>query len=115
MGFRKEFKEFALKGNVMDMAIGIIIGAAFGKIVNSLVADLIMPVIGLLLPSGDWRNLAVIINDMGTADPTDDAKIAYGKFLSVTLEFLVIAMVLFWMVKAMNRMRRKDEAKEAAK
>jgi large conductance mechanosensitive channel len=98
----KEFKEFALRGNVIDLAVGIIIGAAFGKIVNSLVNDIIMPLINPMIPGGDWKTIEV------------GPGIKLGAFLSVMLDFLIIAFVIFIMVKAINRLKKKEEAKPTA-
>jgi large conductance mechanosensitive channel len=102
MGFIKEFKEFAVKGNMMDMAIGIIIGAAFGKIISSLVTDVIMPPIGLLLGGIDFKSLVIKI---GTATMT------IGNFINAIIDFVIIAFVIFLMIKGMNKMKKKEEAK----
>ena len=99
MSIVKEFREFAVKGNVMDLAVGVIIGAAFGKIVGSFVEDLVMPVIGTLLGGLDFSGLAIKV---GTAT------IKYGKFLQTCLDFLIIAWVVFLMVKAVNRLRQAE-------
>jgi large conductance mechanosensitive channel len=104
MGFFKEFKEFAMKGNVMDMAIGIIIGGAFGKIISSLVTDVIMPPIGLLLGGIDFTKLVI---KMGTATMT------IGNFINAVIDFIIIALVIFLMIKGMNKMKKKEEAKPA--
>jgi large conductance mechanosensitive channel len=108
----KEFKEFAVKGNVMDMAVGIIVGAAFGKIVGSLVSDLLMPPIGLLLGKVDFSNL--FVNLSGTAYPSVAAAKAagaptlnYGVFLNTVLEFLIVAFAVFLVVRQLNRLRRE--------
>ncbi len=110
----KEFKTFALRGNLLDMAIGIIIGAAFGKIVTSLVNDVLMPPIGLLLGKVDFSNL--FINLSGTAYPSLEAAknagapvIAYGLFLNNIIDFIIVAFVIFLIVRAVNRMRKKEE------
>jgi large conductance mechanosensitive channel len=114
----KEFKEFALKGNVVDMAIGIIIGAAFGTIVKSLVADIIMPPIGLLLGNVDFANLFVVLREGTTAAPyasLAEAQAAgavtfnYGMFINTIISFLIIAFAVFMVVRSMNRMKRKKE------
>jgi large conductance mechanosensitive channel len=105
MGFFKEFKEFAMKGNVMDMAIGIIIGGAFGKIISSLVTDVIMPPIGLLLGGIDFTKLVI---KMGTATMT------IGNFINAVIDFLIIALVIFLMIKGMNSMKKKEEAKPSS-
>jgi large conductance mechanosensitive channel len=111
----KEFKEFALKGNVLDLAIGVIIGAAFGKIVTSFTNDILMPPIGLLLGKVDFSNL--FLNLAGQSYPSLAAAKAagaptvnYGLFLNTVLDFLIIAFVIFLIVKAVNRMRREPEA-----
>lgn len=104
MGFVKEFKEFAVKGNVMDLAVGVIIGGAFGKIVSSAVDDLIMPVIGTLI-GNDFEKLQTTING---------ATVKYGMFIQNVVNFTIIAFVIFMMVKAMNKMKKKEEAAPAA-
>ncbi len=111
----KEFKEFALKGNVLDMAIGIIIGAAFGKIVTSMVKDVIMPPIGLLLGNVDFSNLFINLSDqefesLAAAQEAGAATINYGAFINTVLDFLIVAFVIFLVVKQFNRMKKKEEA-----
>ena len=115
----KEFKEFALRGNVLDMAVGIIIGAAFGGIVNSLVSDVIMPPIGLLLGKVDFSNLYVILKEGVTPGPfasLAEAKkagavtISYGMFINTIINFLILAFVVFLFIRNINRLRRKEEA-----
>jgi large conductance mechanosensitive channel len=96
MAFIEDFKKFAFKGNVVDLAVGVVIGAAFGKIVSALVADLFMPLVSLVLPSGDWRNSGLVLRH--AADPKDDVIIKYGDFFGAVLDFLVIAFVLFIVV-----------------
>jgi large conductance mechanosensitive channel len=113
-----EFKEFALKGNVVDLAIGVIIGAAFGRIVESLVGDIIMPLIGAI-GSVDFSNYFFGLNSGVTAPVLADAKkqgavLAYGNFLTIAVNFLIIAFVLFLVVKGINTLRRKEAAKPAA-
>jgi large conductance mechanosensitive channel len=105
MSIVREFREFAVKGNVMDLAVGVIIGAAFGKIVSSFVEDLVMPLIGTLLGGLDFSGLAIKV---GTAT------IKYGKFLQTCLDFLIIAWVVFLMVKAVNRLRQAEPPAPAA-
>jgi large conductance mechanosensitive channel len=113
----KEFREFALKGNMVDLAIGVIIGAAFGGLVQSVVNDILMPVIGLLTGGFDFSQLYWQLT--GAAQPTLDqaketgATIAYGHFITLVINFLIVAWVLFMVVKAMNRLKRKEEAKPA--
>ena len=112
MGMMKEFKEFAMRGNVVDMAIGIVIGASFGKIVTSLVNDVIMPPIGLLLDNVNFSSLAWILKE-----PTADTKavsIQYGLFINNVIDFLIVAFCIFMVVKAMNAMKRKDESSSEA-
>lgn len=110
----KEFREFAIKGNMVDLAIGIIIGAAFSGLVNSLVNDIIMPIIGLLTGGFDFSNLYWQL--AGESQPTLEAAraagatIAYGNFITLVINFLIVAWVLFMLVKGMNRMRRRAEA-----
>ena len=104
----KEFKEFAMRGNVMDMAIGIIIGAAFGKIVSSLVNDVIMPPIGYIIGGIDFSNLMITIRE-ATAD-TAAVTINYGTFINTVIDFLIIAFAIFMVIRAMNKMKRKEEA-----
>ena len=112
-GIAKEFKEFIMRGNVLDLAIGVIIGAAFGKIVTSFTNDIVMPPIGLLLGKVDFSNL--YINLSGTAYPTLAAAkeagaptINYGSFLNTIIDFIIVALVIFLVVKAVNRMRRPE-------
>ena len=100
MGFIKEFKEFAAQGNVMDMAVGVIIGGAFGKIVSSLVDDIIMPVVGVLTGGVDFTTLAAKVGD---------AEVKYGVFVQNIIDFLIIAFCIFCMVKAINKMKKKEE------
>jgi len=120
----KEFKEFAVKGNVVDMAVGIIIGAAFGTIVKSLVADVIMPPIGLLLGGVDFENLFILLREGTTVSAPyaalADAKAAgavtinYGAFLNTVISFLIVAFSVFILVRGMNTLKKKEEAKPAA-
>lgn len=114
----KEFKEFAMKGNVLDLAIGVVIGAAFGRIVDSLVGDLIMPIFGAI-GGLDFSNYFVGLNSAVTSPVLADAKkqgavFAYGNFITVGINFLIIALALFLVVKLINRVRRADKAKEEA-
>ncbi|MFQ7112894.1 large-conductance mechanosensitive channel protein MscL [Hallella bergensis] len=104
MGFIKEFKEFAIKGNVMDMAVGVIIGGAFGKIVSSLVDDILMPVTGLFTGGVDFSKLSAKIGD---------ATVTYGMFIQNVIDFLIIAGCIFIMVKAMNKLIKKKEEEPA--
>lgn len=108
MSIINEFKEFAVKGNVVDMAVGIIIGAAFGKIVTSIVGDVIMPPIGLLIGGVDFSDLAIVLKE-ATAD-TPAVTIAYGRFIQTIIDFTIVAFAIFMVVKGINRLKRKEEA-----
>lgn len=124
MSIAKEFKDFALKGNVMDMAVGVIIGGAFGKIVSSIIDDLIMPVVGKAVGNVDFTNLYFPLSDKiervnGQLPALVDAKklgavFAYGNFITVLINFLILAFIIFMMVKTMNRMKRKEAAAPSA-
>jgi len=107
MGMLKEFKEFAMRGNVVDMAVGIIIGAAFGKIVSSLVNDVIMPPIGLLLGNIDFSQLAVTLREKTVA--AEAVTIKYGVFINTVLDFIIVAFAIFMVIKQMNRFKKKEE------
>jgi large conductance mechanosensitive channel len=113
----EEFKKFALRGNVVDLAVGVIIGAAFGAIVASLVADVIMPIVGAITPGGlDFSNYFIALSEKVTATAYADAKkqgavLGYGQFLTVMLNFLVVAFVLFLVIRAMVKLQRQEEAK----
>lgn len=112
MGMVNEFKEFAMRGNVVDMAVGIIIGGAFGKIVTSLVNDVIMPPVGMLLGNVDFSKLSIALSEK-TAD-TAAVTVNYGAFINSVLDFLIVAFCIFMVIKGMNRMKRKaDTPKEA--
>ena len=104
-GWLKEFREFAIKGNVIDLAVGVIIGTAFGKIVASLVADLLMPVLGILVGGIHYEDLVLEVGG---------AQITYGRFLQNVIDFVIIAFVIFMMIKAINRFRRKAESEPQA-
>lgn len=115
----KEFREFAMKGNVVDLAVGVIIGAAFGAIVNSLVGDVIMPIIGAVTGGLDFSNYFTPLSKAVTATNLADAKkqgavLAWGSFLTLTINFLIIAFVLFLAIRAINTLKRKEEAAPAA-
>jgi large conductance mechanosensitive channel len=122
MGMMQEFKEFAVKGNVIDLAVGVIIGGAFGKIVGSMVDDLIMPLVGAVFGKLDFSNLFVVLGDApeGTARTLAAMKeagvpvLAYGNFFSVAINFIILAFVIFLMVKQINRMKREAPAEPAA-
>ena len=124
MGMMKEFKDFAIKGNVMDMAVGIVIGAAFGTIVKSFVADVLMPPIGLLMGGVDFTNMFTVLKDaaegLGTYATIADAQAAgavtlnYGTFINTIISFLIIAIAIFMVVKTMNNMQKEEPAPAAA-
>lgn len=105
MSIIREFREFAIKGNVVDLAVGVIIGTAFGKIVTSLVADIVMPLIGAIIGGVNYEHLVLQIGE---------AKIMYGKFFQNVIDFVIIALVIFLMVRLINRFRRREEEKPAA-
>jgi large conductance mechanosensitive channel len=114
----KEFREFAMKGNVVDLAVGVIIGVAFGAIVTSLVGDIIMPIIGSITGGLDFSNYFIGLSKAVTASNLADAKkqgavLAWGNFLTLTLNFIIIAFVLFVVIRFINRLKRKDEAAPA--
>ena len=118
MGFASEFKEFALKGNVMDLAVGVIIGGAFGKIVDSIVGDLIMPIVGKIFGGMDFNNYFIPLSGQ-TATTLVEAKkagavFAYGSFITVAINFMILALIIFLMVKQMNRMKREAPASPPA-
>jgi large conductance mechanosensitive channel len=121
MSILREFKEFALKGNVVDLAVGVIIGAAFGKLVESMVGDLIMPVVSLVFGKIDFSNLFVILGSVpeGVARTLDALRkagvpvLAYGQFLTVTVNFLILAAVIFLMIRQINRLKRQQAAEQA--
>lgn len=118
MSFIKEFKTFAMKGNVVDMAVGIIIGAAFGKIVSSFVNDVLMPPLGLLLGGTDFTSFKWVLKDdvLNAAGEVVEkgATINYGMFIQTTVDFIIVAFAIFIMIKAMNSMKKKEEAAPAA-
>ena len=115
MGMMSEFKEFAVKGNVMDLAVGVIIGGAFGKIVDSVVADLIMPLVGAVFGKLDFSSLFVVLGNVpaGTATNLDALKkagvpvFAYGNFITVAVNFFILAFIIFVMIKQINRLKRE--------
>ncbi|PZQ69731.1 MAG: large conductance mechanosensitive channel protein MscL [Variovorax paradoxus] len=121
MSFFKEFREFAVKGNVVDLAVGVIIGGAFGKIVDSLVADIIMPIVGLVFGKLDFSNLYIVLGSVpaGVANNLADLKkagvpvLAYGNFITILVNFIILAFVIFIMIKQINRLRRTEEAAPA--
>jgi large conductance mechanosensitive channel len=124
MGFLKEFKEFAVRGNVVDLAVGVIIGAAFGKIVDSVVNDLVMPIVAAIIGKPDFSNLYIVLKGKEHVPPgtalVDAKKIpetaifAYGNFITVLINFLLLALIIFLMIKAINTLRRKHEEATSA-
>ena len=122
MSILSEFKEFAVKGNVIDLAVGVIIGAAFGKIVDSLVADIIMPVVGLVFGKLDFSNLYLVLGSVpaGVANNLADLKkagvpvLAYGNFITIAVNFVILAFIIFMMVKQINKLRKAHAETPAA-
>lgn len=112
MSVLKEFKEFAMRGNVIDLAIGIVIGAAFGKIVTSLVADVIMPPLGLLIGGVNFTDLKIVMKAAVGDAPA--VTLNYGNFLQVIFDFVIVAFAIFLLIKGINRFKKKEEAKPAA-
>mgnify|MGYP001173725670 CR=1 FL=1 len=111
MGMMKEFKEFAMRGNVVDMAVGIIIGAAFGKIVSSFVADVIMPPIGMLLGNVNFSTLAITLKE--ASGEAAAVTLNYGMFIQTIVDFVIIAFAIFMVIKGMNSLKKKEEAAPA--
>jgi large conductance mechanosensitive channel len=103
----KEFRDFAFKGNVVDLAIGVIIGGVFGKTVTAFVNDLIMPLVSLVLPSGDWRQAAITLREAPPDGPEGDVRLLVGDLASVMVDFLIVAFVLFLVVRALNKLQAK--------
>jgi len=125
MGFVKEFKEFAVKGNAIDLAVGVIIGGAFGTIVTSIINDLVMPLVGAIIGKPDFSSLYLVLKDpnhqvtsgmtLANAHKIDGVSVfAYGNFITVAINFLLLALVIFLMVKGVNKLKKKPEEKPAA-
>ena len=114
MGMMSEFKEFAMKGNVVDMAVGIIIGAEFGKIVNSLVSDIIMPPIGMAIGGVNFNDLKVVLQHADAATKAAEVAIGYGAFIQSVFNFIIIAFCIFMMIKAMNGVRKDSVSEKTA-
>jgi large conductance mechanosensitive channel len=112
MKFFDEFKKFAIKGNVIDLAVGIIIGAAFGKIVSSFVADVIMPPIGLILGGVDFSNFAIVLKEAEGNNPA--VLLKYGLFINTIIDFIIIAFAIFMVIKGINSLKAKEQEKPAA-
>ncbi|MDE1569558.1 large conductance mechanosensitive channel protein MscL [Aquabacter sediminis] len=112
----KQFREFAMKGNVVDLAVGVIIGAAFGNIVSSLVADIFMPIIGAITGGLDFTNYFIPLASNVTADNLEEARrqgavVAYGRFITLAINFVIVAFILFFVVRAMNAMKKQEAVK----
>ncbi|MEO7215373.1 large-conductance mechanosensitive channel protein MscL [Mucilaginibacter sp.] len=114
MGFVKEFKEFAVKGNMVDLAVGVIIGAAFGKIVTSLVSDVIMPPLGYLIGGVDFADKKIILTPADATAKVAEVAIHYGLFINAIIQFLIIALCIFVAIKAINAMKKQEETAPAA-
>ena len=122
MSVMKEFREFAVKGNVIDLAVGVIIGAAFGKIVDSLVADIIMPIVGLVFGKLDFSNLYLVLGSVPAGVPSTLADLkkagvpvlAYGNFITIAVNFVILAFIIFMMVKQINKLRKHQADAPAA-
>lgn len=112
MGMMSEFKSFAMRGNVVDMAVGIVIGGAFGKIVSSFVNDVLMPPIGMLIGGVDFSDLTIVLQ--AATEEAEAVTIKYGAFIQTVLDFVIIAFAIFMVIKAMNSMKKKEEEKPAA-
>ena len=112
MGMMSEFKDFAMRGNVVDMAVGIIIGAAFGKIVSSFVSDVVMPPLGVLIGGVDFTNLAITIQ--AASEGVEEVTIKYGQFIQTVFDFVIVAFAIFIAIKAMNSLKKKEEEAPAA-
>ena len=114
MGLISEFREFAMKGNVVDMAVGVIIGGAFGKIVGALVDKVMMPPIGYLTGGVDFKDKALVLVQKGTAGATNDVVIGWGEFVNTVIQFVIVAFCLFIVIKAMNNAKARFEKKKEA-
>ncbi|MGZ3776612.1 MAG: large-conductance mechanosensitive channel protein MscL [Mucilaginibacter sp.] len=113
MSVVKEFKEFAMKGNVIDLAVGVVIGAAFGRIVNSLVTDVMLPPLGLLTGGIDFNDMKLVIKHGDAVKKISDVTINYGAFFSILIQFIIIAFCIFLVVKAINALKKREEAAAA--
>lgn len=114
MGFLKEFKEFAMRGSVIDLAVGVVIGGAFGKIVTSLVDDVIMPPIGYITGGVDFTELKYVITEADEAAEVAEVAVNYGNFINVIIQFLIIAFCIFLVIKGINSLKKKEEEVPAA-
>lgn len=109
MGILKEFKEFAMRGNVIDLAVGVVIGGAFGKIVTSLVDDVIMPPIGFITGGVDFSSMKYVVQEANEAAGITEVSLNYGNFINTVIQFLIVAFCIFMVIKAMNTLKRKEE------
>lgn len=114
MGILKEFKEFAMRGNVIDLAVGVVIGAAFGKIVSSLVDDVIMPPIGYITGGVDFSNMRYILQEANEAAEVTEVAISYGNFVNAIIQFLIVAFCIFLVIKGINSLKREKPVEEEA-
>lgn len=114
MGMIKEFKEFAMRGSVIDLAVGVVIGGAFGKIVTSLVDDIIMPPLGFILGGIDFSDMKVVLTEANEAAGTTEVAINYGNFINIIIQFLIIAFCIFMVIKGINSLKRAKPEEEAA-
>ena len=114
MGFIKEFKEFAMRGSVVDLAVGVVIGGAFGKIVTSLVDDVIMPGVGYITGGVDFSEMKYVIKPEDTVNEIAEVSINYGNFINTIIQFIIVAFVIFSVIKAVNSLKRKEEEAPAA-
>ena len=114
MSMMQEFKEFAMRGNVVDLAIGVVIGAAFGAIVTSLVGDVVMPLIGIATSGVDFSHSALVLKEASADGKTPAVMLSYGKFIQAVINFIIVAFVIFLVVKAMNAVKKKEAAAPAA-
>ena len=112
MGMMSEFKSFAMRGNVVDMAVGIVIGGAFGKIVSSFVSDVLMPPIGLMMGGVDFTDLSIVLQ--AATEGVEAVTLNYGSFIQTVVDFIIIAFAIFMVIKTMNNMKKKEEEKPAA-
>jgi len=114
MGFFKEFKEFAMRGNVIDLAVGVVIGGAFGKIVTSLVDDIVMPAIGVVIGKVDFSTFKYVITEANAATGATEVAIRYGSFINVIVQFTIIAFCIFLVIKGLNSLSKEKPAEPAA-
>lgn len=114
MGFVKEFKEFAMRGNLVDLAVAVVIGGAFGKVISSFVDGMVMPVVGQLTSGVDFKNMRYILVEADPIKKIEEVSIKYGAFITQILDFMIVAFAVFLVIKVMNRLKKKEEAAPAA-